>query len=131
MLFYNRAQFCIFTASPRMSPTSLPFSASSSTGFSTNFIPPPPIFTSAFNSSLISPHFPPLTLPGGNGDFQASKYEPKFETKFEPNLSARQGRLPSPPTVRGTLQPNTIVSSAEQMLGKVMPICFKLYLIVV
>ena len=121
--YYDRIRsfLIIFTASPCMSPTSLPalpFSGSSSAGFSASFIPPPPIFTSAFNSSLLSPHFPPLSLPG-SGDFHGTKYEPKFETKFEPNLSARHGPLPSPPIVRTTQQPNSVTSSSDQLHGKV------------
>ena len=104
-----------------MSPTSLPslpFSGSSSGGLSAGFLPPPPIFTSAFNSSLLSPHFPPLSLPG-NSEFHGAKYEPKFETKFEPNLSARHGPLPSPPIGKNTQQPNSLSSVSEQLSGKV------------
>ena len=104
-----------------MSPTSLPslpFSSSTSSAFSASFIPPPPIFTSAFNSSLLAPHFPPLSLPGSS-EFQASKYEPKFETKFEPNLSARHGPLPSPPAIRNTQPQNSVASTSDQMSGKV------------
>ena len=104
-----------------MSPTSmpsLPFSSSSSGTFPPGFIPPPPIFTSAFNSSLLSPHFPPLSLPGGS-DYHGSKYEPKFEAKFEPNLSARHGSLPSPPTIRTTQQQSIATSASDQLIGKV------------
>ena len=104
-----------------MSPTSLPslqYSSSSSAAFSASFIPPPPIFTSAFNSSLIAPHFPPLSLPGGN-ELQNSKYEPKFETKYEPNLSARHGPLPSPPSMRTSQQANLLASSSDQLSAKV------------
>ena len=104
-----------------MSPTSmpsLPFSSSSSGTFPPGFIPPPPIFTSAFNSSLLSPHFPPLSLPGG-GDYHGSKYEPKFEAKFEPNLSARHGTLPSPPTIRTTQHQGIVTSASDQLVGKV------------
>ena len=111
----------VIIASPCMSPTSLPslpFSSSSSSAFSTSFIPHPPIFTSAFNSSLLASHFPPLSMHGGS-DFQGSKYEPKFETKFEPNLSARHGPLPSPPAIRTTQSHNSVASSSDQMSGKV------------
>ena len=104
-----------------MSPTSmpsLPFSSSSSGTFPPGFIPPPPIFTSAFNSSLLSPHFPPLSLPGGS-DYHGSKYEPKFEAKFEPNLSARHGTLPSPPTIRTTQHQGIVTSASDQLVGKV------------
>ena len=104
-----------------MSPTSmpsLPFSSSSSAAFSASFIPPPPIFTSAFNSSLLAPHFPPLSLPGGN-ELQSSKYEPKFETKFEPNLSARHGPLPSPPSMRASQPGSLVPSSSDQLSAKV------------
>ena len=104
-----------------MSPTSmpsLPFSSSSSGTFPPGFIPPPPIFTSAFNSSLLSPHFPPLSLPGGS-DYHGSKYEPKFEAKFEPNLSARHGTLPSLPTIRTTQHQGIVTSASDQLVGKV------------
>ena len=114
--------FSNISASPCMSPTSmpsLPFSSSSSATFSPSFVPHPPIFTSAFNSSLLAPHFPPLSLPGGN-DLQNSKYEPKFETKFEPNLSARHGPLPSPPSMRTTPQGNLVPSSSDQLNLKVV-----------
>ena len=121
----------MMTASPCMSPTSLPslpFSSSSSSAFSASFIPPPPIFTSAFNSSLLAPHFPPLTMPGGS-DFQGSKYEPKFETKFEPNLSARHGPLPSPPAIRTTQQQNSMASTSDQMSGKVRTKIFNRFIV--
>ena len=113
-----------------MSPTSmpsLPFSSSSSGTFPPGFIPPPPIFTSAFNSSLLSPHFPPLSLPGGN-DYHGSKYEPKFEAKFEPNLSARHGSLPSPPTIRTTQQQSIAISASDHLAGKVYNIILSWYI---
>ena len=86
------------------------------------------IFTSAFNSSLLAPHFPPLTMPGGS-DFQGSKYEPKFETKFEPNLSARHGSLPSPPAIRTTQQQNSMASTSDQMSGKVRTKIFNRFIV--
>ena len=123
-------QTIYFLASPCMSPTSmpsLPFSSSSSGAFPPGFIPPPPIFTSAFNSSLLSPHFPPLSLPGGS-DYHGSKYEPKFEAKFEPNLSARHGSLPSPPTIRTTQQQGIATSASDHLVGKVYNIILSWYM---
>ena len=55
----------------------------------------------------------------GGSDFQGSKYEPKFETKFEPNLSARHGPLPSPPSIRTTQPQNSLAATSDQMSGKV------------
>ena len=66
-------------------------------------------------------------MPGGS-DFQGSKYEPKFETKFEPNLSARHGPLPSPPAIRTTQSQNSIASASDQISGKVRTKIFNRYI---